>query len=72
MDAVNFSETSANYLIIYLPGGSEENHENLSKDRDRDLNPGTPKYEAGVLTTRPRCSGKIIYIYIADPGGRTE
>jgi hypothetical protein len=35
------------------PGGTDENHENLSQDSrspDRDLNPGTPECE-GVLTT---------------------
>jgi hypothetical protein len=34
-----------------------ENHENLSQDSlstGRDLNPGTPEYEAEVLTTRLR------------------
>jgi hypothetical protein len=40
-----------------LPGGTEENHENLSQDcwpPCRDLNPGPPEYEVGVLITRPR------------------
>jgi hypothetical protein len=44
-------------LLRYLPGGTEENHENLSQDNrspGRDLGPGTPEYEAGVLTTLPR------------------
>jgi hypothetical protein len=36
---------------------TEETMKNLSQDswsQGRDLNPGPPKYEAGVLTTRPR------------------
>jgi hypothetical protein len=40
----------------HLPGGSEENHENLSQDNlplGVDFNPGLPKYEAGVLPTLP-------------------
>jgi hypothetical protein len=42
-----------------LPGGTEENHEHLNLDSlspCRDLNPGPPEYEAGLLTTQPRCS----------------
>jgi hypothetical protein len=37
-----------------LPGGTEENHENCRDSRD--LNPGPPEYESGVLTTGPRRS----------------
>jgi hypothetical protein len=36
---------------------THENHEILSQESlsaDRDLNPGSPKYEALMLTTRPR------------------
>jgi hypothetical protein len=46
-------------LSRHLPGRTEENHENLSqvsRSPVRDLNPGTPEYEAGVLSTRPRLS----------------
>jgi hypothetical protein len=40
-----------------LPGGTKENHENLSQDSQslgRDLNPGPPEYEADVLTDWPQ------------------
>jgi hypothetical protein len=42
-----------------LPGGTEKNHEKLSQDKgppSRSSNLGPPKYEAEVLTTRPRRS----------------
>jgi hypothetical protein len=45
---------SFNVLSRYMPGQNEENTKNLSQDSrssGRDLNPGPPKYEAGVLTT---------------------
>jgi hypothetical protein len=44
-------------LSRHSPGGTEDNHENrseVSRSSDRDLNPGPPESEAGVLTTRPR------------------
>jgi hypothetical protein len=37
----------------HLPGGTDENHENLSQDSRSpalDLNPGPPEYETGVVT----------------------
>jgi hypothetical protein len=40
--------------IPAFSGETEENHENLShnsRSPGRDLNPGPPEYEAGVLTT---------------------
>jgi hypothetical protein len=43
----------------YLPGGIEENHENISQDSrslGRDLNPRPQEYSAGVLTTGQRHS----------------
>jgi hypothetical protein len=46
-------------LSRHLPGGTEKFHENLIQDNNclaRDLNPGPPEYEAGVLTTRLRRS----------------
>jgi hypothetical protein len=46
-------------LCRHFPGGTEENHKNLSQDRrsrGRDLNSGPPEYEAGVLNTWPRRS----------------
>jgi hypothetical protein len=46
--------TKFKVLSWYLPGGSEENHKNLSQDSQspsQDLNLGPPEYEAGVLTT---------------------
>jgi hypothetical protein len=39
----------------HLPGGARDNHENLSQDSrspGRNLNPGSPGYETGVLPTR--------------------
>jgi hypothetical protein len=46
-------------LSLHLSGGTEETVENLSQDcrsPGRDLNQEPPEYEAGVLSTRPRCS----------------
>jgi hypothetical protein len=40
---------------LHLPGGTEENYGNLNQDYrslGRDLNPGPPEYQAGVLTIR--------------------
>jgi hypothetical protein len=42
-------------LFRHSPGESEEKDESLSqgsRSPGGDLNPGPPKYEAGVLTTR--------------------
>jgi hypothetical protein len=44
-------------LSQYLPGATEENHENFSHDSrylGRDLSQRTPESEAGVLTIRTR------------------
>jgi hypothetical protein len=44
-------------LSRHSSGESEENHGNFSQDSRytrRDLNPGPPEYEAGVLSTCPR------------------
>lgn len=41
----------------HLFGGTKENHDHLSQDSRyprRDLNPKPPKYEAGMLITRPQ------------------
>jgi hypothetical protein len=47
-------------LFQQLPGGTDENHEKQhSRSPGRDLNPLTPKYEAGALTTRSRRSIQI-------------
>jgi hypothetical protein len=46
-------------LSRHSPGRTEISHENLSQDSRSpglDSNPGSPEYEAGVLTTRPRRS----------------
>jgi hypothetical protein len=46
-------------LFQYLPGGTEENHKNVSQQSwlpGRDLKPGPPKCEAGVLRTLPQRS----------------
>jgi hypothetical protein len=55
---------SSHYLISrYYPGiflkGLRKNTKNLIQDSwspGRDLNPGPPEYETGVLTTQPRRS----------------
>jgi hypothetical protein len=54
-----WSWSNFNVLSRHSSAGTEENHENLSHDTRypvRGLKPGPPKYEAGVLTTRSRCS----------------
>jgi hypothetical protein len=43
-------------LSQHLPGGTKQNHGNLNQDNwypGRDLNPGPPKSEAGVLSLDP-------------------
>jgi hypothetical protein len=42
-------------LSLHSPGGTEENYKKLTQD-SRDLNPGPPEYETGMLTTLPRRS----------------
>jgi hypothetical protein len=43
------------YPVIYLGGTKETRKKNSGRPvSNRDLNPGPPEYEAGVLTTRPR------------------
>jgi hypothetical protein len=46
------------YSGIRLEGlrGTTKNLSQDSKSLDRDLNPGPPEYQVGVLTTRPRGS----------------
>jgi hypothetical protein len=48
-------------LSRHLSGGTEESHEmpQSSRSQGRNLNPGPPEYESGVLTTRPRRSGEM-------------
>jgi hypothetical protein len=53
--------------LRYYPGirlgGLRKTTKNLSqgsRSPGRDLNPGPPEYEAGVLTTRPRRSVNLI------------
>jgi hypothetical protein len=46
-------------VFLHSHGGTEKGHGDLSQDGGhpgRDLNPGPPVYEAGVLSTRPRRS----------------
>jgi hypothetical protein len=46
-------------ITEFSPGRTEENNENLSQDSrypGQDLNPEPPKYEAWMLTIRPRLS----------------
>jgi hypothetical protein len=46
-------------LFRHLPGGTEENHKNLSQNSwppGRDSNPEPPEYKVGMLTTQPRRS----------------
>jgi hypothetical protein len=56
-----------NVLSWNSPGGTKENHENLSQDRQsqgRDLNLEPSEYEAGVLTTGSRRSVSLAtYIF---------
>jgi hypothetical protein len=50
-------------LSRHLPGGTEENNENHSRDSwspGRDINPEPPEYETGMITTRPRRSVQSI------------
>jgi hypothetical protein len=54
-------------LSRHLSGGTEENYEYISQDNwspYQALNPGPPKYEAGVLTTLPRRSVYFILMII--------
>jgi hypothetical protein len=41
-------------LFWHFPGGAKENHEicHDSQSLGRDMNPGHPEYEAGVLSTQ--------------------
>jgi hypothetical protein len=57
--------------ILRYPGilleGLKESSKNLSHDNRspvRDLNPGTPGYQAGVLTSRPRYSVPYCSIFL--------
>jgi hypothetical protein len=50
-----------------MSGGTEENHEN-PRPASRDFNPGPPKYEPGILTTRPRRSVRKILKWTLEPG----
>jgi hypothetical protein len=45
-------------LSLHSPGGTKEIHEGTqgSWSPGQDLNPGSPEYEAGVLTARSRRS----------------
>jgi hypothetical protein len=59
----NVEGRGRNLILRYNPGirleGLRETKKNLSQysqSPDRDLNPAPPEYEAGVSTTRPRCS----------------
>jgi hypothetical protein len=47
-----FSKESYGSKRAFLPGGTEENHENINQDirsLDRDFNPGPPEYTERVL-----------------------
>jgi hypothetical protein len=50
------SGRSYKVLFRHLSGGTEVNHKNLNRYRGRDLCPGPPEYESGVLKIRPRSS----------------
>jgi hypothetical protein len=43
-------------LSKHFPTGTDENLDQGSRYPCRDMNPGPPEYEAGVLTTQPRRS----------------
>jgi hypothetical protein len=48
---------------LEFTGGTVENHKTLSQASrypGRDLSPGPPAYESGVLTTRPGCSVQLL------------
>jgi hypothetical protein len=48
-------------------GGAEKNKKKLnqhSRSPGRDLYPGSPEYEAGVLTTRPRRSVVFVVVVV--------
>jgi hypothetical protein len=48
-----------NVLSRTVVGETEENHDIISQDircSGRDMKPGPPEYEAGMLTTRPQRS----------------
>jgi hypothetical protein len=54
---------------------TEENHRNLSQNGQslgRDLNQGPPKYEAGMITTRPQrlVFQRCLCLHHRDDGGR--
>jgi hypothetical protein len=53
---------------------TEENHEKPQGSRSlgRNLNPGPPEYEAGVLTTRPRRSVSGYDMYYLFSGCEVE
>jgi hypothetical protein len=49
--------------LQHLPGGTEQDHltSQDSQSPGRDLNPGPPEYEVGLLATRLRCSVPTLY-----------
>jgi hypothetical protein len=54
---MNWKGCGKKVLSQHLPGVTEENHKTSSQDSQspgQGLNPLPPKYEAGVLTTRPQ------------------
>jgi hypothetical protein len=60
-------------LSWHLPGGTEENHINLSQDSgslSQDLNPGPPEYEAGVLNHLTTTFGDTPYWLMKPKGDR--
>jgi hypothetical protein len=50
-------------MSLNLPVGSEENHEKPHDNRSagRDLNPGPPEYDEGLLSIRPQRSVDLSY-----------
>jgi hypothetical protein len=56
---MNWKGSGRKRPCCHSPGGTEDNHENHQSDSQspvRNLNPGHPEYESGVLIARPRRS----------------
>jgi hypothetical protein len=67
MSLEGLGRTDRNLMLRFYPGnrleGLRKTKKIISQDNrspGRDLNPGPPEYEAGMLTTRPRSSTKML------------
>jgi hypothetical protein len=54
--------------VAQLLGGAKESHKipQDSRSPGRDLNLGSPEYEAGVLTTRARWNGSLESVFVCN------